>query len=524
MMHTTRRMAALLAIAAAPFVHSLVTSPALADDFTDRLNRVNAEITSSRRSDQILLPVIAKMTPPPKSVSTLQSAILLPPDRAGWTEAQAWATAPTQSAFIEALARVTQEKDWKKAYGFGQPYGIEGVEPALVQAGLYTDLGDPPTLAGARFLYIDGLDRAAILVQVEASRLTAEGRVSDAVDLLTNWIFFARQMCDRQFFAEAEWGLRHMTVGLERIRDVVYVDSRTTKKLDTARLRGQIDRLKDQGEYLDLGRMKFPGGNRAAAEQLIARLYKADGSPDAQQFAATMSRLGSTRHPLRLFSESGRWRQLAGAQARGDEARSEATAVFSDWESRWNIPDRFDRHLSVATAYSRTDTARLAALTAATPDMSRLMDFRDLARVENAGTRSALGVVGFAATSKNFPPSLTPIRPAWVMEVPDDIYNNTQRDRGGKPPLSYFVPVRDTADINGAGVPYEIEVFVVGSNFKVALKDDVFVLYSFGSDLAKGNARRVQNVPERVEGADYLMWPPVISLFRQHKLDAGDFK
>jgi hypothetical protein len=45
-----------------------------------------------------------------------------------------------------------------------------------------------------------------------------------------------------------------------------------------------------------------------------------------------------------------------------------------------------------------------------------------------------------------------------------------------------------------------------------------------GSDNASTNAKRVQNVAEQVEGADYLMWPPVISLYRQHKLDAGEIK
>ena len=58
---------------------------------------------------------------------------------------------------------------------FGQLYGVEGVDIEMIAAGLYTDLGDPPTLAGARIGYMPMLDRLAILVNVEATRLAAEG-------------------------------------------------------------------------------------------------------------------------------------------------------------------------------------------------------------------------------------------------------------------------------------------------------------------------------------------------------------
>jgi hypothetical protein len=498
--------------------------PARGDDFTNIANARFAEISPDRRSDTILLPLIAQMTPPPRSVVTLENAILLPPQRAGWSEAEAWATAPPQAAVLAAISKVSQERDWKRAYGFGQPYGIDGIDPAMVRTNLYTDLGDPPTLAGARFHYLTGLDRVALLVHVEATRLTAAGRVSDAIDLLTNWGFFARQICDRQFYKEASWALHQLSVAFERIRDVAYVDSRTTRKLDTARLRAQIDRMTERGQFLDLGRMKFPAGNRAAADQLIARLYKPDGTADDRQFAATMSRLGSSKHPLRLFSESGKWRSLASGQADKVEARAQCAGVFDDWAIRWNIPGRFDPRLSVATTYSKLDGPRFAAITAATGDMARLLDERDLARVEIGGTRCALGLIGFYTVHGNYPPQLTPIRPLWMEEIPDDIFNPMQRDRGARPPLSYFVPIRDTADFDGPGNPHEVQVFVVGQNFTVSLRDDVFVLYSFGSDLAKNNAKRVQNVADRVEGADYLMWPPVISLFRQHRLDTGDFK
>ncbi len=508
----------------------LFGAAARADEYTDQANKSYTEIAKDRRSDLILLPKIAKMAAPPKSVASLEQAILLPAGKAGWAEAQAWATAQPQKDLVAAVASVTQESDWKKAYGFGQPYGIEGIDPAMVQANLYTDLGDPPTLAGAKTGYLAGLDKLAILMHVEATRLASEGNVSDAIDTMINWVYFSRQMCDRQMFQEAAWGLRQLSLAYERVRDIAYVDSKNGSKVDVARLKAAVARLEEPGFYLDLGRMKFPEGNRAAARQLSARCYRSDGSIDERAFAATMSRLGSTTHPLRLFSESGRWRAVAATQARGDEAKSQGTAIFEDWTARWNMPSKFDSRgaldarLSVATTYSKLDKERFALIAASAPDMVKLMDQRELARAENIGTRAALGLQGYATTNHNFPPQITAIRPSWMKEIEADPFNPTARNRGGLPPLTYFVPIRDTADFNGAGNPLEVEVFVRGANFKVSLKDDVFVLYSWGSDYAKNNAKRVENVADRVEGADYLMWPPVISLYRQHKMDQGDFK
>lgn len=498
---------------------------ATADDFTDRVNKPLADISASRRSDPVLLPKIAAIAPPPKSVATLETSATLPPGKSGWSEAESWVTGAPQKEALAALQAITKEHDAKNAFAFGLPYGIDGVEPSLVQAGMYADLGDPPTLAGARLLYLPALDRLAIVANVEATRLTAAGQVNDAIDVLTNFVYFARQMCDRPMFTEAAWGLWHMCVGFERIRDVVYTDSLTTRKLDVGRLRDQIKALGETGQFLDLSRMKFPQGNQAAAEQLVARLYKPDGNIDEGAFAATMSRLGSSKHPLRLFSESGRWRSIASTQDRKAQVAEKVRGVFDDWNNRWNLKSRFDPKMSVASTFSQMDASSNSIITTAAPDLGVLLDLRDLARVEGIGTRNALGIMGFATINKSFPPQLAAIKPAWVPSLEADPFNNTNLTRGGVPPLEYFVPMSQAAAaFDGAGSPHKMKVFAAGANFEVSLRGDVFVLYSWGSDLEKNNANSVENVAKRVEGADYLMWPPVLSLLRQHKIDVGEIK
>jgi hypothetical protein len=45
------------------------------------------------------------------------------------------------------------------------------------------------------------------------------------------------------------------------------------------------------------------------------------------------------------------------------------------------------------------------------------------------------------------------------------------------------------------------------------------VIYSVGSDNANNVVANVQNTPVVVRGADYMVWPPVLSLYRQHLTD-----
>jgi hypothetical protein len=502
---------------------------ARADDFVNKVNALYADIAPAKRSDLVLLPLLAKMDPPPKSAATVQQAALLAANKEGWSEAAAWAQGANQMAILEAIALVTRESDWKQAYAFGQPYGVEGVSPDLVRAKLYTELGDPPTLAAAVHLYLPALEKVNCLVNVAATGLAAAGKPSDAIDLLINWIYFARQMADRQFHAEATWALTTIATTQERIRDVAYVDSLGPKQLEPQRILEQIKRLSEESlAYLDLDRMKFPQANHIASQQIVARVYIERNGINDKTFASTMSRLGSTEHPLRLFSEAARWRTVAGEQANWFDARERVEGVHGDWAARWKV-DWYDHLNSTPTAYSMLDKNHFVAVADSTPDMNDLRTLRQVARTEGVGTRMALALDGYVLVNKLLPPTSTAIRPYWMTQLEVDPYNPQQGEkfRGARPSLEFFVPIRDEPrGERQAKQPHDMEVFTPNgeANFHVKLMDDVFVLYSWGSDNKKGYAKRIQNTPKTVQGADYLMWPPFISLYRQHLIDKGDIK
>jgi len=509
-------LAALVCLAAA--------AHARADEFVSRLNATYADIAQAKRSDLVLLPLIAKMDPAPRGVGTPDAAALLVAASPGWAEAASWAQAPNQVALIAAVTAVTKETDWRQAFAFGLPYGVEGVPSDLVRARLYTELGDPPTLAAAQHLYLPALDRLAALVNVEAGRLTETGKVSDAIDLLIGWSFFARQIMDRQFHDEASWGLAAIAAAQERIRDVAYIDFRAGRALDSARLAPQIKRLDEQDGYLNLGRMRFPVGDRLGTEQIIARVYSPQGGVDDRTFAPTLSRLGSSEYPLRLFSEAARWRSVGPMQAGQFDAAARAKGVYDDFASRWTV-DWYDARMALPTEFSRLDRAQFAPIDASTPDMVDLLGLRQLALVEIIGTRYALAHLGHFYTARSFAPVVTAIRPRWIQQLPPDPYN-PDRFRGAMPPLQFMVPMRDQdRRPNENPTPLEMEVVTQqGQNFAVRLRDDTFLLYSFGSDNGRNFARRIQNTASIVQGADYLIFPPIKSLYRQHLIDVGELR
>lgn len=499
---------------------------ARADAISDA-NKPYSFIPADKRSDLLLLPLLMKMDAPPPAAATVHGVALLPPSSPRFSEVGAWATKPAQQAVLAQLKAMAQEKDFRKAFAFGLPYGSEGVPPELIRGGMYVELGDPPTLATAQFLYMPALARVENLVQAEASRLAGEGKPNDAIDVLIDFVFFTRQMADREMAVEASWGLHAMARTYERIRDVAYRDMVGDRKLSPDALRTQITRLETDNAYLDLDRMRLPEGDKLAATQIVDRLYSSGNTINADLFASTMAKLGTAGRPLRLFGEASRWKTAAPSQASGSVAREKVNGLFVDWSTRWRT-NWFDRVQGTPTVFSQLDDT-FAAVKLATPDVGRLRLDRRIAQTENVGTRAALAVVGHTLANGQFPPQLSSVRPRYLPRIEADPYN-ANRANGNQPPLEYFLPMRAGPSSGASGTnPHEVSIVmsVPGEgnvNFSVKLKDDVFALYSLGSDNAKNFAKTVQNTPEVVQGADYLLFPPVLSLYRQYLIDRGDLQ
>lgn len=499
------------------------TPSAAADEFVSKLNREYASVSKDKRSDLVLLPAFAKMIDPPITASSLEKARQLPATASGFAAAAEWAKAGPQQDVLKAIADVTKEPDWRKAMVFALPYGVDSTPQDIIRTGLYSELGDPPSLAGADHRFLPKFDIAAILVNVEATRLAAEGKPSDAIEVLLNWAGVCRQMADRHFYTEVEWGLSNLLPTLERIRDIAYEDSRNAKAIDTKRLFDQVKRLLPNS-YIEVDRLRIPDGDSVAVDQLITRVYTPNGGADEAVFGSTLARLGAGKYPLRLMSESAKWRSAAALQGNIFEAQDASKAAFGDWGTRWTL-DYFDRVHGKPTEFSKLDRTRFAVIERATPDYGRLFDLRQLAKVERIGTSHALSLVGYSYTAKAFPPDLSSVRPRWMAKIEDDPFS-MDIDTRNRFPLQYFVPIRDEVqNAREEAKPHEMSVVPdSGDPFSVRLRDDTMIVYSVGTDQVRNRAKKVQNTASTVQGADYLIWPPILSLQRQNLIDRGELK
>lgn len=505
------RCGALAALAAV----ALAAGPGLAQDHVTRANAGYSSVPDSRRSDLVLLPALAGMDEPPVGLGNDYAGMLIDTTSELWPELEAWATADAQQAALDALREVTDTGDPRRAMVFAQPYG-SAVGQELIRGRMYTELSDPPLLAGAQFYYLDGVKNLARLVHVEATRLGALGQTADGIDLLVRWVYFGRQMVDRAFAREVMLGFHIMTTGLERIRDLAYVDFRGEQSLSPGEIAKTIEALDGTSNaYLNTGRIPFPTANKLAAEQLWELLYEPRGGVRAS-FATTMARLRTADRPLRLFAEASRFESAGDTQGDWFQTRDMIDAVFDSWSARWTL-NPFDRQLSLPYAYDDLDRGRFQVISSSTEDLSVLYDLRRVFETEVVGTRASLALLGYYYELGEYPPTISSVRPRWLSNIEADPFNPS-RAAGRLPALEFFVPVRDAyvSDERQTAQPHRMNVYSPGGeNFAIMLREDQFVVYSVGRDGTRSLAEDVSIDPEAITG-DYLIWPPMYSLYRTH--------
>ncbi len=499
----------------------IAVSPVLADEFVDRVNAqlVPTNIPQDKRSDLVILPLLAKMADPPEAFATQQKAALLPATNPEFAAAAEWAQGETQKPLFDALDKVTKEDDYRKAFVFAQPYGVDAVadQMELVQAGLYTELPDG-LLIMAEFGYLDKLEKLGILVHVEATRLAADGKVEEALHLLREWVLFTRQFADRPFLKEKLWALGSMKLGVERIRDVVYQDFRAQSHVLGARfLTDYLKKMKLERSYFDLDRLEWPMGDRGAQDQLISRTIERGGDPDAAQFAAVLSKVDAQDSPLRRFSSAAYWDRLRGRHQGWDDTQQMSAGIFRDFAKRWSLSPK-DPYLRTQSDYAKfvARGAPFAMLRLKMDHAEDLFDLRRTIRTEWAGLRAGLGVYAYDLQFRSLPPDAAAVSRDFLegLGIPQDPYMTSVAA------LWYFVPQRDTPIKDK---PYEMKIYPGGDmpNFTYPIGSDQYVIYSVGRD---GRPQGASVVLQDQAGApgDYLLWPPLISLVRQRLDEMGE--
>jgi len=526
----------LLGLAAAAIVGMATASTARAqgDDALERINSQFRQVPTDKRSDLVVLPVLEGIQDPPASLTSLtqawinrvaERAALVAAKGTDWSTWKAWAEGDSQKAVLATLPKVTEELDPRRAFAFAQPYGAEGVSVELITKGMYSDLGDPPLLARAQHLYMPKLRHMETLVHVETSRLVEEGKVDDALKLLTQWILFARQLADRPMLAEKMWGLEAIELGLVRLRDVAYTDfGSTPRKATVAVLVDTFEKLLPRS-FLDLDRLTLPEGEYAAKQQLVARVMDRNGGVNASEFSKELARITTVDRPLRRFAAAAYWDEVRGAHEGDLETRQELERLRNDWTIRWNL-SYFDPILQNKTQYQLKVAGRpqYAMLDVGLAGIEELFPLRQRLKVEAAGTRMSLAAYAFVVANNRMPPGLAAVRPAFTKgaAIDKDPFSTPAK----RADLSYFVPGRDTPKgPQGQEQAYVVSLFPRKPlpEFEIPMRSNEFVIYSVGpDDLASMSLNATQD-RTGVRG-DYLLWPPFLSLGRAYLEDRGDLR
>ncbi|MBX3358015.1 MAG: hypothetical protein KF745_06260 [Phycisphaeraceae bacterium] len=523
---TLARLATALVVASA----FMFSAAARADDYTDQANKLYATyvnlsgrtvpLPSEKRSDLVLLPALAKMQPPPAAVSDMESAALITPKSREWEAAQAWATASQQKAVLEALAAVTKNESSLGHMVFAQPYGVDGVPIDLVAADLYTELGDPPLLAAAEFRYLKSVKNMACLVAVECNRLAADGKSGDALELALRLGLFARQIADRELAGEKATGMDLLAFAFTLMDDIAYRDFKSpTHSLTIEKLQDVVKRLDDAASPIGLARIRIPAADQLAAEQLVARVYGNGDKPNPEIFAATLAKMSVGDRPLRMFSEAAGWEDVRRVAAAKPQTLANIRKVAGDFKYRWGL-DPFDPTIASDSDYRKlvagNPAMRLA--TVVYRPYPRLLNLRKDLRVQLEGSRQALAMYAYFIKNGTFPAILTGIRPVYIPDLAKDPFDPQGRN------FQFFVPSRDLA---GGRKIHEMTVFV-GKKYKpfaVKLGEGEFVLYSVGPDGDRGWAKDATGgAASELTTGDYVIWPPDLSLLRQHLIQEGQLK
>jgi len=416
--------------------------PALAQgkDYVAEVNNTVAQTGRTKEASEVLFPKVAAMDPIPGEYLAPRTASLMTPKSDGWSAAAAWAAAPNQQAVLEALKTITNPSE---RFVLGFPYGRSHVPAEWVEAGLFVDLGAPELLAAANdnMDYLFAMSDVATLCTIEAERRAAAGEGKAALAPLVSWLRLGRMVADRQFFLEKQWGMQAMRDAAERILDIAFQHPDVFSAQDIADAITELDL-----RALAPERITFPDGERQAALQLLDLSMSDQGSPSETGFASTLGLLDASPNALGAFGTAAYWAKQRESHAGRFDTEDQIEYIFGDWNQRWQINDIFDPIWFQPTDYFKMDRARFAlverAVGTGVVSIEALFPLRTSLMVELTGARSALGVVGFRAKQKVWPPTLAAVQPAFVQRLDFDPWNwNEQARQRGI--FQFFVPMRD---------------------------------------------------------------------------------
>ncbi|GAB4544030.1 MAG: hypothetical protein Tsb0013_00790 [Phycisphaerales bacterium] len=411
------------------------------NEFVDRATELGAATPGTINAADILFPALIDMDQPPMDLSIgsgMDAMLMLQPGDSDWRKLERWAEGDAQQAVLEAMTTITDTES-KQPYVLGIPFGFEDTDPEYMTAGLWIELPTDDLLSSAKFHYLDKAESAAALALFEAMRLAEQGEGKASLGMLIDCLHYGKLLSERPTVEETLSGFSIMRIASERTRDVLYTYPDSFEADDIVELGEEFD-----DRVLRPRQIAFPGVERVAAQQLLARLFQERGGVKAGAFAQTFAMLEADDKPLRRLSEAARFRDASRAQADWFDHYEWIEKVFGDLEARWRVPGWRDPLLDKTPQFEQADGRTLAMIKYAAEDAKNLREIRSALEVDLGGTMNAMGVVAFRKQNGTLPPELSAVEPRYVNKLFKDPYHPNERYTGNVfYDMTYWVPVRD---------------------------------------------------------------------------------
>jgi len=288
-------------------------------------------------------------------------------------------------------------------------------------------------------------------------------------------------------------------------------------------VRDVIAKLGDRNPINVFQRLTLPKAEHLAAEQLVQRTFAPGGGPNAAAFPRVYAQVAAGDRALRRFSETAKWETILRLHGNYEQTMKRIDEVYGDWETRWQL-NQWDPIMELPTDYARLDKVQFAALDLVMGDVGQAFPKRRELKAELIGTRTALACYGYRLVQNTLPVGLESVVPVFVPRVNlmiDPFDKNAKEDAGRR--MAYLRAEVDNMAVGGQPKPMVIRVFpkIAGvdyPNFEAKVLLNQYVVYSAGPD---GNQTGVSRATQMIKDdhGDYLIWPPVLSLVRQYRID-----
>ena len=458
-----------------------------ADDveLLEELNALPTIAVSDRtKSYRLFFDGAADLTPLPGRFEGGIQPGMISPRRSGWSELSNWAEA---NAHMAAAIKEASERPV-----FGLPYGANNVSAAYRNNNFYAAVGGETDFDRIHFPYLETLRRAHIYAVTEVYRRMEANQVEEALDLIVANLFFLRQICDREFIEEKEFGISELLDMLETTRDVFF----TYRDRISADQYRQLAVTEIPFLRPDRNALFMPEADRIVARAIFDQVFDDRGQPIVEEFKRIFASIQSRNQPLVRFGAVRQWDRVANVHDSLDASLQRLRLVYDDWWRRWRVQAYDPVIESVPTEFERTNPVRSAAVLFALKDIQNLFMLRRQLIAEVNATGMAAGICGYYKTYNTWPRDQRRLYAAHCRKSSDvDPY-----DRNMGTFLFIYPSSSHTLD-----TPYG----------RLRIPAQMSILYSRGEE--GGDRRASQHTSDGVEG-DIVFWPPVRAMAREQGL------